>query len=41
MVPLNGDENIGEVARAFSGKGDYPVWKSAKQEVQRPPGVGY
>lgn len=41
MVPLSGDENIGEVVRAGSGKGDYPVWKSAKHEVQRPSWIGH
>ena len=41
MVPLNGDENIGEAALGVIGKGRYPVWKSAIIEVQRPFGVGH
>jgi len=39
MVPLDGDEDIGEVAAGF-WKGNYPVWKSAKPEVQRPARIG-
>jgi hypothetical protein len=33
MLPLDGDEDIGEVARARFREGRYPVWKSAKTRL--------
>lgn len=35
MVPLSGEEDIGEVAQGF-WEGNYPVWKIAIPVVQRP-----
>jgi len=39
MVPLNGEENIGEASWAWFGEDSYPVWKIAQTEVQRPSGI--
>jgi hypothetical protein len=40
MVPLGGDENIGEAVAGIFGIHDYPVWKSARYKPQRPTGAG-